>query len=66
MSRPKISSEKWVEYVRTAFTVDPRIAFCLALRFPANMSIKNEVTQLVQVVIFLDLQINYTSGGSNM
>lgn len=55
-----------MEYVRTAFTVDPRIAFCLALRFPANMSIKNEVTQLVQVVIFLDLQMNYTSGGSNM
>ncbi|GLT58161.1 hypothetical protein SLA2020_310800 [Shorea laevis] len=47
-SRPKISSEKWVEYVRTAFAVDPCIAFSLASRFPANSYLKAELTQLVQ------------------
>lgn len=49
--RPKISSEKWIEYVRTAFSVDPRIAFSLASRFPAISSVKAEVTQLVQLHI---------------
>uniref|UniRef100_A0A5B7AN74 1-phosphatidylinositol 4-kinase n=1 Tax=Davidia involucrata TaxID=16924 RepID=A0A5B7AN74_DAVIN len=47
-SRPKISSEKWIEYARTAFSVDPRITFSLASRFPTNPSLKAEVTQLVQ------------------
>ncbi|GAV80522.1 PI3_PI4_kinase domain-containing protein/PI3Ka domain-containing protein [Cephalotus follicularis] len=47
-SRPKISSEKWIEYARTAFAVDPRIAFSFASRFPANTSLKAEITQLVQ------------------
>ncbi|KDP46231.1 hypothetical protein JCGZ_10071 [Jatropha curcas] len=48
MSRPKISSEKWIEYARTAFLVDPRIALALAARFPANASLKAELTHLVQ------------------
>nr|XP_009769807.1 PREDICTED: phosphatidylinositol 4-kinase alpha 1-like isoform X2 [Nicotiana sylvestris] len=47
-SRLKISSEKWVDFARTAFSVDPRIAFCLAARFPTNNHLKAEVTQLVQ------------------
>ncbi|KAJ8767237.1 hypothetical protein K2173_013634 [Erythroxylum novogranatense] len=47
-SRLKISSEKWIEYARTAFSVDPRIALCLASRFPANSFLKAEVTHLVQ------------------
>ncbi|KAJ4961690.1 hypothetical protein NE237_021600 [Protea cynaroides] len=47
-SRPKISSEKWIEYTRTAFSVDPRIALSLASRFPTVSSLKAEVTQLVQ------------------
>lgn len=47
-SRPKISSEKWVEYARTSFSVDPQISFCLAARFPTTAALKNEVTQLVQ------------------
>ncbi|KAK9691100.1 hypothetical protein RND81_09G176000 [Saponaria officinalis] len=46
--RPKISSEKWIEYARTAFSVDPRIALSLASRFPTNTSLKSEMTQLVQ------------------
>lgn len=50
-SRPKISSEKWIEYARTAFSVDPRIALSLAARFPTNSSLKAEVTQLVQAHI---------------
>ncbi|KAL2928772.1 Phosphatidylinositol 4-kinase alpha 1 [Bienertia sinuspersici] len=49
--RPKISSEKWVEYARTAFSVDPRIALSLASRFPANAALKAEITQLVQAHI---------------
>lgn len=47
-SRSKISSEKWIEYARTAFSVDPRIAFSTVARFPTNSSLKGEVTQLVQ------------------
>ncbi|KAK6241250.1 hypothetical protein SCA6_006639 [Theobroma cacao] len=47
-SRPKISADKWVEYARTAFSVDPRIAFSLASRFPTNTYLKAEITQLVQ------------------
>ncbi|KAJ6671341.1 hypothetical protein OIU85_015128 [Salix viminalis] len=47
-SRAKISSEKWIEYARTAFSVDPRIALCLVSRFPTNTNLKAEVTQLVQ------------------
>ncbi|CAL5377227.1 unnamed protein product [Camellia sinensis] len=47
-SRPKITSEKWIEYARTAFSVDPRIALSLASRFPTNTFLKAEMTQLVQ------------------
>ncbi|KAE8692688.1 Phosphatidylinositol 4-kinase alpha 1 [Hibiscus syriacus] len=47
-SRPKISADKWIEYARTAFSVDPRIAFSLASRFPTNPHLKAEITQLVQ------------------
>lgn len=48
-SRPKISSDKWVEHTRTAFAVDPKIALSVASRFPTNTFVKTEVTQLVQV-----------------
>ncbi|KAI8025784.1 Phosphatidylinositol 4-kinase alpha 1 [Camellia lanceoleosa] len=47
-SRPKITSEKWIEYARTAFSVDPQIALSLASRFPTNTFLKAEMTQLVQ------------------
>ncbi|XWS39824.1 hypothetical protein CRYUN_Cryun18bG0087700 [Craigia yunnanensis] len=47
-SRPKISPDKWIEYARTAFSVDPQIAFSLASRFPINTYLKTEITQLVQ------------------
>ncbi|CAN4119718.1 unnamed protein product [Withania somnifera] len=50
-SRLKISSEKWVDFARTAFSVDPRIALCLAARFPTNNHLKAEVMQLVQLHI---------------
>jgi phosphatidylinositol 4-kinase len=52
ISRPKISSDKWVEHTRTAFAVDPRIALSVASRFPTNTFVKTEVTQLVQVFFF--------------
>jgi len=58
-SRPKISADKWVEYTRTAFSVDPRIALSLASRFPTNTFIKTEVTQLVQVCSFSAININW-------
>ncbi|KAF3781426.1 Phosphatidylinositol 4-kinase alpha 1 [Nymphaea thermarum] len=54
-SRSKISSDKWIEYVRTAFSVDPRIALSLAARFPSVSALKNELMQLVQLHI-LDLR----------
>ncbi|GAU22033.1 hypothetical protein TSUD_309370 [Trifolium subterraneum] len=50
ISRPKISSDKWIEHTRTAFAVDPRIALSVASRFPTNSFVKTEVTQLVQAV----------------
>ncbi|KAF5727217.1 hypothetical protein HS088_TW22G00905 [Tripterygium wilfordii] len=50
-SRPKISLDKWVEYARTAFYVDPRVALSLASRFPVNATLKAEVTNLVQTHI---------------
>lgn len=56
-SRPKISSDKWIEHARTAFSVDPRIALSLASRFPTNAALKAEVTQLVQVCLFLIINI---------
>ncbi|XP_022947644.1 phosphatidylinositol 4-kinase alpha 1-like isoform X2 [Cucurbita moschata] len=46
--RPKISSEKWIEYARTAYSVDPRIAFSLVSRFPANVALRSEVSHQVQ------------------
>ncbi|KAL0912173.1 hypothetical protein M5K25_018130 [Dendrobium thyrsiflorum] len=49
--RNKVSSERWVEHVRTAFSVDPRIACCLTSRFPTNSFMTAEVTQLVQANI---------------
>lgn len=52
-SKQKISSEKWIEYARIAFSVDPKIALSLAMRFPTNTFLKAEVTQLVQVYISL-------------
>ncbi|KAK4341210.1 hypothetical protein RND71_039711 [Anisodus tanguticus] len=47
----KISSEKWIDFARSAFSVDPRIALCLAARFPTSNHLKAEVTQLVQLHI---------------
>ncbi|KAF6153028.1 hypothetical protein GIB67_003933, partial [Kingdonia uniflora] len=54
-SRIKISSEKWIDYAKTAFAVDPRIAFTLVSRFRTNPSLRAEVTQLVQLHI-LDIR----------
>lgn len=50
-TRPKITPDKWVEYARTAFSVDPQVALSLASRFPANVTLKAEITQLVQVCL---------------
>ncbi|EPS69994.1 hypothetical protein M569_04764 [Genlisea aurea] len=45
----KVSPDKWAEYARTAFSVDPRIAVELSARFPASSHLKTEITQLVQM-----------------
>ncbi|XP_071741592.1 phosphatidylinositol 4-kinase alpha 1-like [Rutidosis leptorrhynchoides] len=50
-SRLKINSDKWTEHARTAFAIDPRIAFSLGARFPTNSYLKAELTQLVQAHI---------------
>ncbi|PWA36786.1 phosphatidylinositol Kinase, Armadillo-type fold protein [Artemisia annua] len=39
------------EHARTAFAVDPRIAFSLGARFPTNTDLKTELSQLVQTHI---------------
>ncbi|KAI6677773.1 hypothetical protein NL676_038569 [Syzygium grande] len=46
--RLKISSDRWIEYARTAFSVDPRIALSLVSRFRTNPHLRAEVTQLIQ------------------
>lgn len=46
--RLRISSDRWVEYVKTAWSVDPRIALALPTRFPAIVSLRAEVMLLVQ------------------
>ncbi|CAH9107177.1 unnamed protein product [Cuscuta epithymum] len=51
ISRPKVSTDKLVEYAKTAFSVDPRIALSLASRFPTNNALKSEVALLVQLHI---------------
>ncbi|CAH8301812.1 unnamed protein product [Eruca vesicaria subsp. sativa] len=50
-SRLKVSSGKWTEHAKTAFLVDPRISISLVSRFPANIALKSEVTQLVRAHI---------------
>ncbi|KAL0412503.1 UNVERIFIED_CONTAM: Phosphatidylinositol 4-kinase alpha 1 [Sesamum radiatum] len=50
-SRLKISADKWVEFARTAFSIDPRIALSMAPRFPASAPLKTQITQLVQTHI---------------
>ncbi|KAM3239397.1 hypothetical protein P3L10_014431 [Capsicum annuum] len=50
-SRLKISSVKWIDLARTAFSLDPRLALCVAARFPTNNHLKAEVEQLVQLHI---------------
>ncbi|KAL0348400.1 UNVERIFIED_CONTAM: Phosphatidylinositol 4-kinase alpha 1 [Sesamum angustifolium] len=50
-SRLKVSSDKWVEVARTAFSVDPRIALSMVSRFPASAPLKTQITQLVQTHI---------------
>uniref|UniRef100_A0A0D3FN53 1-phosphatidylinositol 4-kinase n=1 Tax=Oryza barthii TaxID=65489 RepID=A0A0D3FN53_9ORYZ len=49
--RGKISSDKWIDHARTAFAVDPRIAFSMIMRFPTNSALSSEITQLVQTHI---------------
>lgn len=50
ISKARTSLEKNpAEHARTAFAVDPRIAFSLGARFPTNTDLKTELTQLVQV-----------------
>lgn len=46
--RLRVSSDHWVDYVKTAWSVDPRIALTLATRFPTVGAVKAEVMTLVQ------------------
>jgi hypothetical protein len=57
--RGKISSDKWIDHVRTAFAVDPRIALAMPLRFPTNTTMQSEITQLVQVWFFFPIATFY-------
>ncbi|KAL3700638.1 hypothetical protein R1sor_018660 [Riccia sorocarpa] len=46
--RFKVNSDQWIEFARTGWAVDPRIAFALVARFPTVPVLKAEVTSLVQ------------------
>ncbi|BBM99420.1 phosphatidylinositol 4-kinase A [Marchantia polymorpha subsp. ruderalis] len=46
--RIKVTADQWIEYVRTAWSVDPRIALSLVSRFPTVSPVKVEVTSMVQ------------------
>jgi hypothetical protein len=58
--RGKISSDKWIDHVRTAFAVDPRIALSMPLRFPTNATMQSEITQLVQVWFFFPMDATFS------
>lgn len=58
--RGKISSDKWIDHVRTAFAVDPRIALSMPLRFPTNATMQSEITQLVQVWFFFPMVATFS------
>ena len=45
----KTVSERLGNYVKTAWTVDPRIALALVARFPGSAALRAEVSNLVQV-----------------
>lgn len=51
VSRVKHSSERWIEYLRTAWSVDPSIALSLVARFPAVSALRTEMSFLVQANI---------------
>ncbi|KAL2650963.1 hypothetical protein R1flu_019091 [Riccia fluitans] len=46
--RMKVTSDQWIEFARTAWSMDPRIALSLVMRFPTVSNLKAEVTSLVQ------------------
>lgn len=45
----KMIPERWGNFVKTAWAVDPRIALSLVARFPGSAALKAEVGNLVQV-----------------
>ncbi|KAG0598394.1 hypothetical protein M758_12G069200 [Ceratodon purpureus] len=47
----KTVSERLEDYVKTAWSVDPRIALALVARFPGSAALKAEVSMLVQANI---------------
>jgi len=56
----RIASERLGNYVKTAWSVDPRIALSLVARFPGSASLKAEVSILVLVRIsfFLNMYLD--------
>ncbi|KAL3684958.1 hypothetical protein R1sor_002980 [Riccia sorocarpa] len=48
LPRWRVSAERWAEYVKTAWSTDPRIALALVARFPGVGILRTEVSTLVQ------------------
>ncbi|BBM99121.1 phosphatidylinositol 4-kinase A [Marchantia polymorpha subsp. ruderalis] len=48
LPRWRVSGERWAEYVRVAWSVDPRIALALVARFPGVGILRTEVSSMVQ------------------
>ncbi|KAJ7560134.1 hypothetical protein O6H91_04G115500 [Diphasiastrum complanatum] len=49
--RIRVNSERWVEYAKIAWGVDPRIALTFVSRFPTVTNLRAEVTAMVQAHI---------------
>lgn len=49
LTRWRVGGDQWVEYVKTAWSTDPRIAMGLVARFPGVNMLRAEVSSLVQV-----------------
>lgn len=56
----RLVSERWGTFVKTAWSVDPRIALALVARFPGSVALKMEVSGLVQVCSYRQIRLGKT------
>ncbi|KAL2653163.1 hypothetical protein R1flu_021291 [Riccia fluitans] len=51
LPRWRVSADRWAEYVKIAWSTDPRIALALVARFPGVGILRSEVSSLVQAQV---------------